>query len=115
MNSASYCEVLLKLRNAIHRTPLGQLAGGVLLLHDNARPHTAPATQERIQELQRELKYSPYSPDLATSDFHLFEPLKHHLVSKCFAHDEEVETEVRKWLKQKSNDFYAAGFGALVE
>jgi hypothetical protein len=29
--------------------------------------------------------------------------------------DEEVETEVRKWLRQQSKDFYAVGFGALVK
>jgi hypothetical protein len=29
--------------------------------------------------------------------------------------DEEVETEVRKWLRQQSEDFYAAGFDALVK
>jgi hypothetical protein len=51
VNSASYREVLFKLRDAIRRKRKGQLAGGVLLHHDNARPHTARATQERIQEL----------------------------------------------------------------
>jgi hypothetical protein len=35
--------------------------------------------------------------------------------SICFADDEEVETEVRKWLRQQSKDFYAAGFDALVK
>jgi hypothetical protein len=35
--------------------------------------------------------------------------------SKRFAVDEEVETEVRKWLRQQSKDFYAAGFDALVK
>jgi hypothetical protein len=34
---------------------------------------------------------------------------------KRFADDEEVETEVRKWLRQQSQDFYAAGFDALVK
>jgi hypothetical protein len=34
---------------------------------------------------------------------------------KDFADEEEVETEVRKWLKQQSKDFYAAGFDALVK
>jgi histone-lysine N-methyltransferase SETMAR len=56
MNSLSYCEVLLKLQDAIHSTLPGQLARGILLHHDNARPHTAHATQERIQELQRKLR-----------------------------------------------------------
>jgi hypothetical protein len=34
---------------------------------------------------------------------------------KRFADDEEVETELRKWLRQQSKDFRAAGFGALVK
>jgi hypothetical protein len=32
-----------------------------------------------------------------------------------FADDEEIETEVRKWLTQQSKDLYAAGFDALVK
>jgi hypothetical protein len=54
VNSASYCEVLLKLRDTIRRKRSGQLARGVLLYHDNARHHTARLTQ---------------SLDLAPSDF----------------------------------------------
>jgi hypothetical protein len=34
---------------------------------------------------------------------------------KYFADDEEVETEVRKWLRQQSKDFHAADFDALVK
>jgi hypothetical protein len=52
VNSALYCELLLKLRDAIRRKHPGQLAKGALLHHDNARPHIARAIQERIQELQ---------------------------------------------------------------
>jgi hypothetical protein len=82
------------------------MARGVLLQHDNARPHTARATQERIQELQWELlEYPPYSPNLAPNYFDLFGPLKDHLRGKRFAEDEEVETEVLKWLRQQSKDF----------
>jgi hypothetical protein len=51
VNSALHCEVLLKFRDAIHRKHPVQLARGVLLQHDNAGPHAARATQERIQEL----------------------------------------------------------------
>jgi hypothetical protein len=38
----------------------------------------------------------------ASSDFHLFRRLKHYFDDICFAEDEEVETEVQKWLKQQS-------------
>jgi hypothetical protein len=41
VNSASYCEVLLKLQDAIHRKRPGQLARGLMIRHYNARPHTA--------------------------------------------------------------------------
>jgi hypothetical protein len=34
---------------------------------------------------------------------------------KRFVDDEGFETEVRKWLRQQSKDFYAAGFDVLVK
>jgi hypothetical protein len=34
---------------------------------------------------------------------------------KYFADNEEVETEVRKWLRQQSKGFYAAGFDTLLK
>jgi hypothetical protein len=34
---------------------------------------------------------------------------------KRFSEDEEVETEVRKYLRQQSKDFYSVGFDALVK
>jgi hypothetical protein len=36
-------------------------------------------------------------------------------LGKPFADDADVETEARKWLRQQSKDFYAAGFDALVK
>jgi hypothetical protein len=37
------------------------------------------------------------------------------LGGKYFADDKEIETEVRKWLRQQSKGFYTAGFDALVK
>jgi histone-lysine N-methyltransferase SETMAR len=91
------------MRDAIRRKLAGNLSRGVLLHHDNARPHTARETQERIQEPQWELfEHPPYCPDLAPSEFHLLGPPKNHLDGKHFADDEEVETEVRKCLRQQA-------------
>jgi hypothetical protein len=59
-------------------------------------------------------QHPPYRPDFAPSDFHLFGQPKNYLGGKRFADDEEVETEVRKWLRKQSKDFYAVGFDALV-
>jgi hypothetical protein len=40
VSSASYCKVLLKLRDAIHRKRLRQLATWLLIYHDNATPYS---------------------------------------------------------------------------
>jgi hypothetical protein len=52
VNYTSYCGLVLKLHDAVRRKRSGQLARRVLLRHENARPHTVPATQKRIQDLQ---------------------------------------------------------------
>jgi hypothetical protein len=39
---------------------------------------------------------------LALSDFHLFRSVKNQLGGKHFTDDEEVEAEMRTWLRQQS-------------
>jgi hypothetical protein len=59
------------LRPAVRSKRRGRLTRGVLLQHDNARPHTARATVATIKDLHFErLPHSTYSPDLAQSDYH---------------------------------------------
>jgi hypothetical protein len=49
VNSASYCEVLLKLPNIICGKRPGQLARRVLLHHDKVRPHIAQVTRREFK------------------------------------------------------------------
>ncbi|GFT27241.1 hypothetical protein TNCV_5140491 [Trichonephila clavipes] len=44
INSGAYNATLRKLRRALKNTRRGMLSKGVLLLHDNARPHTTGMT-----------------------------------------------------------------------
>jgi hypothetical protein len=44
INAGVYCDTLKKLRRAIQNKRRGMLSRGVVMLHDNARPHTAAAT-----------------------------------------------------------------------
>ena len=63
---------------------------GIILLHDNAGPHTARHTQALLrEELNWDIfEHPPYSPDLASSDFFLLPEMKEHLAGKRFANDE---------------------------
>ncbi|GBN68734.1 hypothetical protein AVEN_61187-1 [Araneus ventricosus] len=56
INANRYWETLRKLRRAIQNRRRGMLYGGIVLLHDNARPHTAAATQELLDQFGLFLK-----------------------------------------------------------
>jgi hypothetical protein len=88
----------------------------VLLLHDNARPHTAAHTVDTLRALKSEvLKHSPYSRDLAPSDFHLFGPIKEHLRGQKFADDNDVMEAVQNWLKATPKSFFLEDIRKLVD
>ncbi|GBM43006.1 hypothetical protein AVEN_88607-1 [Araneus ventricosus] len=56
------------------------LISEVALIHDNARLHNAVVTQQLLQQFKWDASNHPAdSPDLATSDFHLFPELKNWL------------------------------------
>ena len=78
INSAWYSEMLTdRLKPAIRSRRRGLLSKDVVLLHDNAHPHTAAHTAETLRKLKFEvIAHPPYSPDLAPSDYNLFCPLK---------------------------------------
>jgi hypothetical protein len=51
------------------------LTSGVMLLHANARPHTAAPTRAQLDNFNWELFDHPsYCPDLAPSDYHDYLP-----------------------------------------
>ena len=66
-----------------------------MLLHDNARPHTAAHTAETLWKVKFEvMAHPPYSPDLALSDYHLLGPLKEALKGCRFTSDQEVKEAI---------------------
>ncbi|GFX99361.1 mariner Mos1 transposase [Trichonephila clavipes] len=96
INEATYCATLTKLRRAIQNKRRGLLTFGVLLLHDNARLHSAINTQNLIRSFGWEQTDHPtYSPDLDPSDFHLFRYLKEFLGGKRFDTADEVKKKFK--------------------
>jgi hypothetical protein len=76
------------------------LTYGVVLLHDNARPHTVARTRALLDHINWELfDHAPYSADLAPSDYHL-------LGSQLFINNEELMEGVKTWLSSQAADFF---------
>ncbi|XP_043496419.1 histone-lysine N-methyltransferase SETMAR-like [Polistes fuscatus] len=88
---------------------------GVILQHDNARPHCARRTLEKINELGWEvLPHPPYSPDVAPSDFHLFRALQHFLSGKTFANLDDIQNAISRYFAEKPINFYRSGIENLL-
>ena len=91
------------------------LSSGIVLLHDNARPHTAAQTAQLLQQFRWEVfDHPPYSPDLAPSDYHLFMHLTKWLASQSFEDDDRLKTGVTTWFKSLAADFFDTGIRKLV-
>ena len=80
INSDVYIDTLKKLKARIQRVQPDLEMSKVLLQHDNTRTHTSLKTHEVISSFGwTTILHSPYSPDLAPSDFYLFGSLKESL------------------------------------
>jgi hypothetical protein len=85
------------------------------VLHDNARPHVAKLTREKLYDLEWEvLSHPPYSPDLAPSDYHLFRSMAHELSGQIFHTEEDVKTWVQRYFDSKPASFYERGIRDLA-
>jgi transposase len=117
LTSQVYCENLKQLRKVIQNKRRGMLTCSVLvvLLHDNARPHTAARTPALLELFNWELfDDPPYSPDLSQSDYHLFTYLKNCLLSQCFDSNEELMEGVKTWLSSQAADLFDTDIQRLI-
>jgi histone-lysine N-methyltransferase SETMAR len=74
---------------------------------NNAPSHWALATQKKLAYLAFQcFDHTPYSPDLAPSDYHLFPGLKKQLKGCHFSSDTEIIAAVETWLDGKYSPFY---------
>jgi histone-lysine N-methyltransferase SETMAR len=119
ITAAHYCGQLDKLVIAIQQKRRRLISTGyhnVHFLHDNATPHTAIITKDKLTSLRfTVLPHPPYSPDLAPSDFYLFSPLKRHLSGKCFENEADVTAALDEWFASKSTEFFHDGIHKLPD
>jgi hypothetical protein len=82
----------------------------VLLLHDNARPHTSLRTLEAVAKMGWTLLPEPaHSPVRAPSDYRLFDHVKDALRGRHFADENDLKQSFRSVLRSRGREFYNIG------
>lgn len=115
INSAAYCATLKRLRKALKDRRPGKLTRKIVLIHDNATPHSARVTQDLLKKFKWDVwEHPPYSPDLSPCDFHVFGPMKQDLAAERYTNDEEVKTATLQWCKKVGREFFDRGIRKLV-
>ncbi|XP_014791252.1 histone-lysine N-methyltransferase SETMAR-like [Octopus bimaculoides] len=86
-----------------------------ILQQDSARPHTARATRNKLQELGGiELMSHPTcSPDIAPSNYYLFRSMTPCLQSR--RNKEEVGALIKKFLTSQDKNWYQYGIKILAD
>ncbi|GBM99210.1 hypothetical protein AVEN_76613-1 [Araneus ventricosus] len=84
--------------------------GRAILTSGNARPQIAVVTRQLLGQFKWYVCDHPaYSPDLATSDFHLFFELKNWLGGQSFHKNEGVQNNVKAHLASLAALFFDEG------
>jgi hypothetical protein len=115
--NAQYYSTLLneKVKPAI-RSKRRNWQNSVCFLQNNVRPHTAALMKATSLKLKWDvLPNPPYSPDLASSDYHLFGPMKWFIEGKRFRNNYDVIAAVQSWIHKQQKTFFETGIKKLPE
>lgn len=100
VNSDRCLGTLKKFRGVIKRKRPGKLTKGMILHHDNARPHAGNASVSLIESFGWEnMDHPSYSPDTALSDYYFFAKLKENLGGIRFSNDNELQRRAKAFLQ----------------
>ena len=115
ITAETYCNQLNDMmKNLAEKQPRLVNSDRPILLHDNPRPQSANRAQLKILELDLEtIDHPPYSPDLSSTDYHLFRNLDNFLQIKMFNSRQAVENAFHAFIGSRSPDFYAKGINEL--
>jgi histone-lysine N-methyltransferase SETMAR len=115
IDAKKYCAQLENLKRAVaEKRPELANRKGVVFHHDNAKPHTALVTKQKLKSFGWEvMQHPPYSPDIAPSDYHLFRSLQNNLDGQHFESMDDIQKYLEDFFAQKSRGFYENGIMSL--
>ena len=80
-----------------------------------ARPHVAKLTKQTVEQFGWEvLPHPSWSPNLASSDYHLFLSLRDHLCDKHYEDFDELNSGLTTFFESKLTSFYRLGIQVLL-
>lgn len=83
--------------------------------HNNARPHIAEQTKQKLAEFDWEiLPHPPSSPDMSPNDNYLFRSLQMSLNNETFASLEEIRKHLDTFFATKNSNFWSDGIMNLT-
>lgn len=104
------------LRRKIRKSRPGMLERGVIILHDNTRPHVAEPIRQLFEDYGWEiLDHPPYSPDMSPCDYDLFPKLKEGLRGYRFRGLEELTMEVTRQIRGLNRNGLLTGIQKLPD
>jgi histone-lysine N-methyltransferase SETMAR len=117
MNASRYCKEIRKIHAKLaQKQPALVNRKGVVLLHDNAKLHTARETKELLKELNYTvLDHPPYSPDLSPTDYNFFFHLELFVRQKKYATSQQVKRAFSSFVKRGGSKFCKVGIYKLRE
>ena len=103
INSNKYSSQLDQLKAVLDKKCLELVNRKCIIFHqDTPRPHVSLMTRQKLLQLGWEiLIHPPYSPDIATSDFHLFQSLQNSLNGKTYNSLEDCKRHLEQFIAQK--------------
>ena len=118
VNANLYSQQLTRLSEALQKKrPFScNFKQKVILLHDKARPHVAKTTRERIENLGwKVLPHPAYSPDLASSDYHLFRSIQHFSQEKIYTEVVSIKKDLDSHFSSRPERFYKKEIQSIPE
>jgi histone-lysine N-methyltransferase SETMAR len=105
VNSNTYCDIVTRLHYRFQQWRKSKWAKKVFLLHDSAHPHPSKQTRSQLDELgYTTLPHPPHSPDLAPSDYALFNKTKEPLRGTTFTDADVLQGAVHQWCHATPKD-----------
>ena len=115
ISSQYYIENCLEpIVNEINRQRPNSGTKNMKFLHDNARPHVTNGVKSYLNDNGFTIiRHPPYSPDLAPSDFWLFDRIKSHLDEHTDVQSQKLQ--ITKIMQEIPKDEYKKTFDKWVE